>query len=166
MKINDIALSDYSVLNVGDTVFQVTYSRGRFGGGYEVEVVKKTTTRITVTAPGKDRTRTFLIEPKKDTPFGTNDNAAIEYGAKYESRDSVYLVPFGDSLDKHIEYLNNIVQAKALRKQLADEVDDLASGYGPTPGADSENAIAELNQTVAELTEVEATIAEYDNREP
>lgn len=166
MKINDIALTDYSVLNVGDTVFQATYNRGRFDGGYEVEVVKKTKTRITVTAPG-DRVRTFLMEPKKDTPFGTTDNAAIEYGAKYESRDTVYLVPFGDALDEYIEYLHNIVQAKALRKkQLADKVDDLASGYGPTPGAASENAIAELNQTVAELTEIEAKIAEYDNREP
>lgn len=165
MKINDIALSDYSVLNVGDAAFQVTYSRGRFDGGYEVEVVKKTKTRITVTAPG-NRVRTFLMEPKKDTPFGTTDNAAIEYGAKYESRDTIYLVPFGKTLDKYIEYLHNIVQAKALRKQLADEVDDLASGYGPTPGAGSENAIAELNQTVAELTTIEAKIAEYDNREP
>ena len=106
------------------------------------------------------------MEPKKDTPFGTTDNAAIEYGAKYESRGSIYLVPFGDALDKHIEYLHNIVQAKALRKQLADEVDDLASGYGPTPGAASENAIAGLNQTVAELTAIEAKIAEYQNREP
>lgn len=165
MKINDIALSDYSALNVGDSVFQVTYGRGRFDGGHEVEVVKKTKTRITVVAPS-GRTRTFLVEPKKDTPFGTTDNAAIEYGAKFESRDSVYFVPFGEALDEFTAYRQNITLAKALRKELADEVDALASGYGPTPGAASEGAIADLNQIVAELTEVEAKIAEYENREP
>lgn len=165
MKINDIALSDYSVLNVGDAVFQITYSRGRFDGGCEVEVVKKTKTRITVSTPS-GRTRTFLVEPKKDTPFGTTDNAAIEYGAKFESRDSIYLVPFGKDLDEFTEHLQNTMHAKALRKELADEVDDLASGYGPTPGRDSEGALARLNKIVAELNEVEAKIAEYQNREP
>lgn len=166
MKINDIALTDYSVLNVGDSVFQVTCGRSRFDGGHEVEVVKKTKTRITVAAPGSDLTWTFLMEPKKDTPFGTTDNSAIEYGAKFESRDSIYLVPFGESLVEFIEYRQNITHAKSLRKQLADQVSDLASGYGPMPGAASEGVIANLNQTVAELTEIEAKIAEYDNREP
>lgn len=165
MKINNIALSDYSTLNVGDSVFQVTYDRGRFDGGCEVEVVKKSKTRITVTTPS-GRTRTFLMEPKKDTPFGTTDNAAVEYGAKYESRGSIYLVPFGDDLDEFTEHMQNITHAKALRKELADEVDDLDSGYGPTPGRDSEGAIERLNQTVAELTAIEAKIAEYQNREP
>ena len=164
MKINDIALSDYSTLNVGDSVFQVTYDRGRFDGGCEVEVVKKTKTRITVSTPS-GRTRIFLMEPKKDTPFGTTDNAAVEYGAKFESRSSIYLVPFGEALDEFTAYRQNITLAKALRKELADEVDALASGYGPTPGAASEGAIADLNQIVAELTAIEAKIAEYQNRE-
>lgn len=106
------------------------------------------------------------MEPKKDTPFGTTDNAAVEYGAKYESRGSIYLVPFGDDLDEFTEHMQNITHAKALRKELADEVDDLDSGYGPTPGRDSEGAIERLNQTVAELTAIEAKIAEYQNREP
>lgn len=165
MKINDIALSDYSALNVGDSVFQITYSRGRFDGGCEVEVVKKTKTRITVSTPS-GRTRTFLMEPKKDTPFGTTDNAAVEYGAKYKSYDSIYLVPFGKDLDEFTDYLQNTAHAKALRKELADAVNDLTSGYGPTPGRDSEGAIERLNQTVAELANIEAKIAEYQNREP
>lgn len=166
MKINDIALDNYAHLGIGDSVFQVTYGRGRFDGGHEVEVVKKTKTRITVAAPGSDRTRTFLMEPKKDTPFGTTDNAAVEYGAKFESRDSIYFVPFGESLVEFIEYRQNITHAKSLRKKLADEVDDLASGYGPQPGRDSEGAIAGLNQIVAELGKIEAKVAEYENREP
>ena len=166
MKINDIALTDYSVLNVGDSVFQANYSRGRFDSGYEVEVVKKTKTRITVTAPGVGRTRTFFMEPKKNTPLGTTDNAAIEYGGRHVSRDSIYFVPFGESLDEFTAYRQNITHAKTLRKQLADQANNLASGYGPNPGSASEDAIANLNQTVAELSKIEAKVAEYENRKP
>lgn len=157
MHIKDIALTDYSHLEAGDSVYVVSYYRGTYSNGYTAQVVKRTKTRVTITVPGGGHEHTYLVETG-------NYNEAVEYGAKFEGRGKVYFLEEGPDLDEFRRYRANVNQAKELRKELARIVDPITSGYGPEPGVNSARDVDMLYRVVAALTRVEADVAAYEKK--
>lgn len=157
MHIKDIALTDYSHLEAGDSVYVVSLYRGTYTNGYTAQVVKRTKTRVTITVPGSGHEHTYLVEPG-------HCNEAVEYGAKFESRENVYFLEEGPDLDEFRRYRANVNQAKELRKELARIVDPLTSGYGPEPGVNSARDMDMLNRVIAALTRVEADVVAYQEK--
>lgn len=157
MHIKDIALTDYSHLEVGDGVYVVSYYRGDYTNGYTAQVVKRTKTRVTIAVPGSRYEDTYLVETG-------NYNEAVEYGAKFKSRENVYFLEEGPDLDEFRRYRANVNQAKELRKELARIADPFTSGYGPEPGVNSARDVDMLNRVVAALTRVEADVVAYQEK--
>ena len=157
MKINDIALSDYSDLEVGDNVFVARFARGKYSNGYTAQVVKRTKTRVTVAVPGSTLETTYLVKTDRD-------NEAVEYGAKFESRERVYLVEEGEALDEFRENLVRINAAKELRKELATHTNTLTDSYPPAPGVDSADVLEDIKLILEDLVTIEAEITAYQEK--
>ena len=95
MFIGDIALSDYRVLQRGDTVNLVMFVQGQFFGVQRVVVKKKTTAKLTVGVPDSDAprdNRTYRL----DAGYA---NCADEVDAPWHRPEDVLLVPPGEQLD-------------------------------------------------------------------
>lgn len=157
MKISDIALSDYSDLEVGDNVFVARFARGKYSNGYTAQVVKRTKTRVTIAVPGSTLETTYLVKTDRD-------NEAVEYGAKFESRERVYLVEEGEALDEFRENLVRINRAKELRRELASHVNTLANSYPPAPGEASADVLEDIGLIFDDLTTIEAEIIAYQQK--
>ena len=147
MHASDIAVTDYSNFNVGDSIFCVVYLYNRWVDGYEVIVKEVTDKTITVTGAWDDATTTTTTTTTTYEVHAAPDGSAVRAPEMYTSENQIFFIEF-DDLHDFTEYHAAAAKARRLRKELA--------------GAASSADAAELQQIVTEIADAETTATTYE----
>lgn len=142
MHANDVAVTDYSNFNVGDSIFCVVYRYNRWVDGYEVIVQEVTDETITVAGAWDDVTATYEVH-------AAPDGSAVRSPEMYSSENQIFFIEF-DDLHDFTEYHAAAAKARRLRKELA--------------GAASSADAAELQQIVTAIADAETAATAYEKK--
>ena len=141
MQLRDIAITDYSQLEVGDSVFCITHCDGKWVDGSAVIVREVSDEYATVIGAWDDVVSTYDTAPAADGSVGVFPNVS-------GSERRVFLVRFGDDLDDYLDYYTRMLMARRLRKKLAEEA---ATGD-----------VSTLREIVADLADATAVVTAYE----